>query len=97
MSSGSEQDRDRAALGPEPVSFPCLTGHSYDQVVSDAYRQVLKTGEPHYDHVCAAMVTPDSTTSWLTYQRVILPHHFPDGKQGVVVVSKQAPVDIRVI
>lgn len=83
--------------GVSPVSFPCLTGHSYDRIVSEAYRRVLKTGEPHFDHVCAAMTTPDATTSWQTYQRVILPHKFSNNKQGVLVVSKVAPVDIRVI
>ena len=82
--------------GLSPVSFPCMTGHSYDRIVSEAYRQVVKTGEPHFDHVCAAMVTPDSTTTWQSYQRVILPHKF-QSKPGVVVVTKVAPVDIRVI
>ncbi|CAN5519200.1 hypothetical protein BH10PSE7_BH10PSE7_01650 [soil metagenome] len=83
--------------GMSPVSFPCLTGHSYDRIVSEAYRHVLKTGEPHFDHVCAAMVAPDAVTTWQSYQRVILPHTFSGSKRGVIVVSKGAPVDIKVI
>jgi len=83
--------------GLSPVSYPCIIGHSYDQVVSAAYRQVLMTGAPHYDHVCAAMMTPDADVLWYTYQRVILPSKFSGSKKGVVVVSKEAPVDIKVI
>jgi hypothetical protein len=83
--------------GLSPVSYPCISGHSYDQVVSAAYREVLTTGEPHYDHVCAAMMTPYADVLWYTYQRVILPSKFRGSKKGVVVVSKEAPVDIRVV
>jgi hypothetical protein len=82
--------------GMNPVSFPCLTGHSYDQVVSAAYREVVLTDRPHYDHVCAAMER-DANVIWFTYQRVILPHRFTDNKKGVVVVSKQSPVDIKIL
>jgi hypothetical protein len=83
--------------GLNPVSFPCLTGHSYDQVVSAAYRKVVLTNKPHYDHVCAAMEARDANVIWFTYQRVILPHRFTDNKKGVVVVSKQSPVDIKIL
>jgi hypothetical protein len=83
--------------GLSPVSYPCISGHSYDQIVSAAYRHVLMTGEPYYDHVCAAMMTPDSDVLWYTYQRVILPRNFTASKKGVVVVSKEAPVDIKVV
>jgi hypothetical protein len=83
--------------GLSPVSYPCIIGHSYDQVVSAAYRRVLTTGEPYYDHVCAAMMTPEADVLWYTYQRVVLPSKFSGSKKGVVVVSKQGPVDIKVI
>jgi hypothetical protein len=83
--------------GMSPVSYPCINGLSYDQVVSAVYHRVLATGEPHYDHVCAAMVTPDSDVLWYTYQRVILPGMFRGSKKGVIVVSKEAPVDIKVV
>ena len=83
--------------GMNPVSFPCLTGHSYDQVVSAAYRKVVLTERPHYDHVCAAMTTPDANILWCSYQRVILPQRFDDGRKGVTVISKGAPVDIKII
>ncbi|TMJ42046.1 MAG: hypothetical protein E6G89_04805 [Alphaproteobacteria bacterium] len=80
-----------------PDSFPCLTGHSYDQVVSAAYRKVVMTERPHYDHIIAAMSAPDATVFWCPYQRVILPHRFEGNRKGVVVVSKVGPVDIKVI
>jgi hypothetical protein len=83
--------------GMNPVSFPCLTGHSYDQVVSAAYRKVVMTDRPHYDHIIAAMSAPDATVFWCPYQRVILPHRFEGNRKGVVVVSKVGPVDIKVI
>ena len=84
-------------FGLSPVSFPCMIGGSYDQVVSACYPRVVKTGEPHYDHVMAAMSTPDKRVIWFPYQRVVLPHRFPDGRRGVTVVSEVANVDIRVV
>ena len=83
--------------GMNPASFPCLTGHSYDQVVSAAYRKVVLTDRPHYDHIIAAMSALDDTVFWCPYQRVILPRRFEGGRKGVVVVSKVGPVDIKVI
>lgn len=83
--------------GMSPVSYPCITGHSYDYIVSQAYRKVITKGEPHYDHVCAAMTQPNSSVLWCTYQRVILPHKFPDGKKGVSILSKEANIDIRIV
>ncbi len=83
--------------GMTPVCFPCMNGNDYDQLVSSIYPTVLRTGEPHYDHVYAAMQENDGRVSWVPYQRVVLPHVFRDGSRGVRVVSKIAPVDIQVI
>ena len=83
--------------GFHPVSYPCINGLSYDYLVSEAYGKVVSTGQPHYDHVIAAMTTPDGSVVWFPYQRVILPHHLPDGRRGVSVVSQVAPVDIRIV
>ena len=83
--------------GMSPVSYPCITGHSYDYIVSQAYRKVIADCQPHYDHVCAAMTQPNSSVLWCTYQRVILPHKFTDGKKGVSILSKEANVDIRIV
>jgi len=83
--------------GFHPVSYPCINGLSYDHLVSRAYAKVVETGQPHYDHVIAAMTTPDGSVSWLPYQRVILPHYLPDGRKGVSVVSQVAPVDIKLV
>lgn len=80
-----------------PVSYPCLMGNPYDQVVSEIYPKVVHTGEPHYGHVYAAMSLPDRQVRWMPYQRVVLPHRFPDGRMGVTVISEVSPVDIRVV
>lgn len=83
--------------GMSPVSMPCLTGNTYDQVISAAYTDVVAHDKPCYDHVIAAMNFPDQTVTWLPYQRVILPHRFPDGRKGVSVVTAHTDVDIKVI
>jgi hypothetical protein len=85
-------------FGLSTVSFPCMIGGSYDQVVSACYPRVIRSGEPHYDHVMAAMSTPDRRVVWVPYQRVVLPHRFPDGRRGVTVVSEITnAVDIRIV
>ena len=83
--------------GISPVSVPCLTGNSYDEIVSEAYLSVLSSDEPCYDHVIAAMNLPDQSVNWITYQRVILPHRFPNGQKGVSISSQLANVDIKVV
>ncbi len=83
--------------GLSPSSYPCQSGHTYDQMVSVAYKKVLKTGEPHYDHVMASMNTPEKVPLWVPYQRVVLPHRFPDGRKGVTVVSHLGQVDIKLL
>jgi hypothetical protein len=83
--------------GVMPVTYPCLNGGSYDQIVSAIYGKVIETGESHYGHVYAAMSFPNRQVRWFPYQRVVLPHKFPDGRNGVTVVSEFSPVDIRVV
>jgi hypothetical protein len=34
---------------------------------------------------------------WVPYQRVVLPHRFPDGRKGVSVVSQLTKVDIKLL
>ncbi len=80
-----------------PVSYPCLMGNPYDRVVSEIYPEVVKTGKAHYGHVYAAMALPDRKVRWMPYQRVVLPHRFPDGRMGVTVISEITPVDIQVV
>lgn len=84
--------------GMSPVSSPCLSGTSYDKAVSAAYREVLKTGEPHYDHIVAAMMGPDGEVSWIPYQRIVTPGPKLRGRRRLVsVVSEISPVDIAVV
>ena len=83
--------------GIEPVSYPCINGGSYDQIVSEVYPQVIQTGEAHYGHVYAAMSFPNSPIKWFPYQRVILPQRFADGQKGVTVLSAFSKVDISII
>lgn len=83
--------------GMSPVSIPCLTGNTYDEVVSAIYPEVLASDVPHYDHVLAAMSFPDQSVVWVPYQRVILPHKFPDGRKGVSVTTEMTTVNIKVV
>lgn len=80
--------------GLNPVSYPCLTGHSYDQAVSRVYPEVSRTGEPHYDHIYAAMTSPTGDVVWVPYQRVVLPLRLGRSKKGVRIVTELAKVDI---
>lgn len=80
--------------GLNPVSYPCLTGHSYDEAVSRAYPEVTRSGEPHYDHIYAAMASTRGDVVWLPYQRVVLPLSLGRNRKGVRVVTELAKVDI---
>ncbi|MCA3560576.1 MAG: hypothetical protein IOC82_06045 [Aestuariivirga sp.] len=80
--------------GLNPVSYPCLIGHSYDEAVSQAYPKVTRTGEPHYDHIYAAMASARGDVVWVPYQRVVLPLVQGRNKKGVRVVTELAEVDI---
>lgn len=80
--------------GVNPVSYPCLSGHSYDHAVSRAYPQVARTGVPHYDHVYAAMASAKGDVVWVPYQRVVLPLSLGRNRKAVRIVTELAKVDI---
>ncbi len=80
--------------GMNPVSYPCLTGHSYDHAVSRIYPEVSRTGEPHYDHIYAAMASSNGDVVWVPYQRVVLPLRTGRNKKAVRIVTELAKVDI---
>lgn len=80
--------------GLNPVSYPCLIGHSYDDAVSRAYPLVTRSGEPHYDHIYAAMASARGDVVWVPYQRVVLPLVQGRNRKGVRVVTELAEVDI---
>lgn len=85
--------------GVSPVSFPCLSGNTYDRIVSRSYFDAVKSEKPVYDHVLAVMVKPDGEHHWVGYQRVIIPDLAESGmnKRHVRVVSELAPVNIRLL
>lgn len=83
--------------GLSPVSYPCLTGHSFDHAVSRIYPDVIRTGAPHYDHIYAAMSSPTGDVYWIPYQRVVLPLKMGRNKRGVRVVTELTKVDISVL
>jgi len=84
--------------GMSPVSTPCLSGTSYDTVVSRAYADVLRTGKPHYDHIYAAMMGPDGEVAWIPYQRLVMRHPASRSRRRLVsVVSEITPVEIAVV
>lgn len=80
--------------GVSPMSYPCLTGHSYDIAVSRAYPQVARSGEAHYDHVYAAMTSARGDVVWVPYQRVVLPLNLGRSRKAVRVVTELAKVEI---
>lgn len=80
--------------GVNPVCYPCLSGHSYDQAVSRAYPEVFRSGQPRYDHVYAAMASTRGDVVWVPYQRVVLPLHQERNKRAVRVITELAKVDI---
>jgi hypothetical protein len=80
--------------GVNPVSYPCLTGHSYDQAVSRVYPQVTRSGEAHYDHIYAAMASANGDVVWVPYQRVVLPLNMGRNRKAVRIVTELAKVDI---
>jgi hypothetical protein len=80
--------------GTTPVSYPCLTGHSYDHAVSRIYPQVTRTGEPHYDHIYAAMASANGDVVWVPYQRVVVRLNLGQRARAVRVVTELAEVDI---
>lgn len=80
--------------GLNPVSYPCLIGHSYDDAVSRAYPLVTRSGEPHYDHIYAAMASARGDVVWVPYQRVVLPLVQGRNRRSVRVVTELAEVDI---
>ena len=81
--------------GMSPTSYPALTGHSYDAIVSQAYKRALTAEGPVYDHVMAVFPVSGNMNKWMGYQRVILPHAFPDGRKGVSVITEFADVGIK--
>jgi hypothetical protein len=76
------------------VSYPCLTGHSYDHAVSRVYPEVNRSGEPHHDHIYAAMAAANGDVVWVPYQRVVLPLNLSRSRKGVRIVTELAKVDI---
>lgn len=78
-------------------SFPCQPTSKYGNAVSEAYERVLRSGEPHYDQVLAALRLPDNQVHWVPYHRVILPKHREDGMPAVAILSEIARVEIKVL
>jgi len=74
--------------------MPCLSGPSYDRAVSRFYPEVSRSGEPHYDHIYAAMASARGDVVWVPYQRVVLPLQQGRRARGVRVVTELAKVDI---
>jgi hypothetical protein len=84
--------------GVLPVTTPCLSGTSYDKIVSRAYGHVLRSGRPHYDHVYAAMMGADGEVAWIPYQRIVMPLPKARGRSRMVsVVCEVTPVEISVV
>lgn len=83
--------------GVVPVTYPFVNGGSYDDIVCAAYKDVLDSGQPRYDHVLAAMRLPNNAIHWLPYQRLIVPKQGRASAPSVTVVTEIGNVDIRVV
>lgn len=84
--------------GRVPISYPALTGHSYDRIVSQPYFDVLRSGRMHYDQVLASMIMPNGEQQWFGYHRVIVPDVSPaHGSSRVKVACARAPVEIKLL
>lgn len=83
--------------GMSPVSYACKSGNSYDEVVSEGYSQVLRSGKPRYDHVLAALRMPDNVVRWVPYQRVVVPRQNSVHSLSVSVVAEIAKIEINLI
>lgn len=81
--------------GVVPVTYPFVYGGSYDDIVCEAYKEVLNTGKPRYDHVLAAMRLPNNAVHWLPYQRWIVPKSSAGSTPAVTVVTEVGSVDIK--
>lgn len=83
--------------GPFPSSFPCQSTGQYGQTVSQAYREVLTSGKPRYDHVLASMRMPDNVLFWVPYHRLVMPKLGRVDSSSVLVISELSKVDIQLI
>jgi hypothetical protein len=84
--------------GRVPISYPALTGHSYDRIVSQSYFDVVRTGRMHYDQVLASMIMPNGEQQWFGYHRVIVPDtSLRRVPSRVRVACARAPVEIRLL
>jgi hypothetical protein len=81
--------------GLSPRSYPYVNGGSYDDIVYEAYSDVLKTGKRRYDHVLAAMRMPDNIVRWVPYQRIVIPKPGSKSHNRVSVVTEIAEVGIK--
>ncbi len=82
--------------GMSPVSYAAKSGNTYDEIVSMAYSDVLRSGKPRYDHVLAAMRFPNNTIYWVPYQRIVMPKA-ASNMMRVSVVAEISNVDIKLI
>jgi hypothetical protein len=83
--------------GTYTTSHPCQSAGSYGDPVNATYESVIKTNQPRYDHVLAALRLPDNALHWVPYHRVVFPRRNGKGQAGVAVVSQISRVDIQVL
>ena len=84
-----------SAIG-KPLSSTAISTKA-DKIVTYAYRQVIMSGTPWYDHVSMEMPRPVHDTSERAYyRRLILPCKLPDGSPLVAsIVELSDDLEIR--
>lgn len=83
--------------GMEPVIYPYVNGGSYDEIVCEAYKEVLDSGKRRYDHVLANMRMPNNVVHWVPYHRLIIPKLDEKKRASVTVVTEISPVNIHIV
>ncbi len=52
-----------------------------------AYRTTLESGEARFDHIRAPLARGAEELRWISYKRLLVPHLFPNGKRGLMLLS----------
>ena len=85
---------DVLAMLPQLRRCLTLPGGYWQNAIFTEPALMSQSGDPHYDHIYAAMVSSKGEVVWMPYQRVVLPLRGGRSKKGVRVVTELAKVDI---
>ena len=70
-----------------------IADSDFDYEVMSHYEQVLETFKPRYDQVFATVTPPGGEPIWASYNRLIVPTQFEDGRRGVSSFCQAAALE----